>query len=187
MGRRGEPVPPDDVVQPFGMAVGQPVFRGQFGEGAGFRGARRQHVGELAEVALEAAGNDDFDDPAGDVTGVPHGVHLPARFDDVAAWPENDLAVVRPEPDLAFEHDGVLVLPAVHVWSGDRADIERMLHNGYHTARVPAIQLEGRAEAWYVDLLSHARWHDRERRHAWNVHNAPSPTATMSPRLRARG
>src|SRR5215471_5383770 len=42
MGRRGEPVPPDDVVQPLGMAVGQPVFRGQFGEGAGFRGARGQ-------------------------------------------------------------------------------------------------------------------------------------------------
>src|SRR5262249_11864363 len=122
MGGRGEPVPRDDVVQPVGMAVGQTVFRRQFGEGAGFRRVRGQQAGEFAEVALETAGNDDFDHPTGHVTGVPHGVHLPAGLDDVAARPENYLAVVRSETDLALEHDRVLVLPAVHVRSGDHTN-----------------------------------------------------------------
>src|SRR5262245_39242414 len=96
-------------------------------------------------------------DPAGSVTGVPHRVHLPARFDDVAARPEDYLAVVRSETDLAFEHDRVLVFPGVQVRRGDRADLEGMLHYGYHTAGVPAVQLEGRAEARHVDPLSPSR------------------------------
>src|SRR5262249_41644547 len=108
VGGRGEPVPLDDVVQPVGMAVGQPVFPGQFGGGARFRCLRGQHVGELTEVALEAARNDDFDDPAGYVTGVPHGVHLPARLDDVAARPEDQLDFVRPETYLPCEHTRIL-------------------------------------------------------------------------------
>ena len=71
---------------------------------------------------------------------------LRARLDDVAASSQDHLLILRPEADLAIEHDRVLVLERVDVRWHERADRERVLDDGQGAARVLAIDLEDDAD-----------------------------------------
>ena len=86
-----------------------------------------EQLAQLPEVVLEAAGSDDLDDATGLGAGVPHRVHLTARLGHVAAGTEAYFTVVRPEADLACQHDGMLILAGVPMRGGDEPDRERML------------------------------------------------------------
>ena len=46
-----------------------------------------EQLTELPEVIFEPTRGDDLDDASWFAAGVPHGVHLPARFGDVATGP----------------------------------------------------------------------------------------------------
>src|SRR5580693_1332186 len=93
-----------------------------------------EQLTQLAEVILETARGDDLDDAAGLAAGVPHGVHLAARFGDVTAGAEDDFAVVRAEADLARQHNRVLVLAGVPVRRSEQAHLEWMLDDGHLAA-----------------------------------------------------
>ena len=72
---------------------------------------------------------------------------LAARLDDVAAGPEHDLLVLRPEADLALEDDRVLVLERVDVRRHECPDRERVLDDRERAAGVLAVDLEDDADA----------------------------------------
>src|SRR3954451_8440266 len=81
----------------------------------GLAGRGLHEVGQLLKVALEPAGRDDLEDPAGLVARVPESVPLAARLEYEVARPGHDdlAAEVRAHP--ALEHERVLVLAAVAV------------------------------------------------------------------------
>jgi hypothetical protein len=69
-------------------------------------------------------------------------VQLAAWFGDVAARSEHHLTVTGSESDLTLRDDRVLVFPGVQVRRDQRADRERMLHDGHGITGVLASQLE---------------------------------------------
>jgi hypothetical protein len=93
-------------------------------------------VGQLAEEVLKAGRADHLDHPGRRRPGVPHRVQLAAGLGDVLAGAEHHLTIAGPEPDLALDDDGVLVLAGVGVRRHQRADRERVLDDRQRAAGV---------------------------------------------------
>src|SRR4051794_7863431 len=121
----------------------------------GLAGRRLHEVGQLLEVALEPAGRDDLEDPAGLVARVPEGVPLTARLEHEVARPGHDdlAAEVRAHP--ALEHERVLVLAAVAVQRRrQRARRDRVLDEREAAAGLRRPRHEPDAEAAEVARLA---------------------------------
>jgi hypothetical protein len=125
-----------------------------------------EQFAEFAKVALEAARCDDFDDPPGTGSRVPHGVGLSARLGHVAARSQDHFVGVGAEADLAFEHDRMLVLASVLLRRGDRAHREGMLDDRDFAAVIAAVEFVDGAESWHTDAFPVARMDHREFRRA---------------------
>lgn len=73
-------------------------------------------------------------------------MNLTPRLDDVAARPEHHFLVTGPEPDLALQDDGDLILQGVDVRRYQGTDVKRMLDDGHAATGVLAIDLKHHAD-----------------------------------------
>jgi hypothetical protein len=90
-------------------------------------------------------------------------MQLAARLGDVAAGPQDSLAVARAEADLTLEDDRILVLPGVEVGRNEGTDGERVLDDRERSPGVLRQQLEHHTDpGGEATGAAGARLHDGE-------------------------
>src|SRR6476620_8170330 len=139
---RGEAKSFDDVGHPVRIAEPEPVALGELCRLVHVGCTCGDHFGHFPEEVLEPSGTDDLDHSGRGGAGVPHRVHLAARFGDVATGTEYDLAGAGAEPDLALAHDGVFVLPGMQVRAHPGPDREWVFYDRQCAAGFFAPQFE---------------------------------------------
>lgn len=81
-----------------------------------------------------------------DRTCVPHGVHFPARFSDVAAGTEDHFPATGTKADFSFGDDGVLIFSSMQVRLHEGPDRKWVLNHGNHPVGVASPQFESNTD-----------------------------------------